>query len=191
MKVCIFASSSDMIAQRYADDACSLGRELGLAGHEIVYGGGGTGLMGKLADAALEAGGKVTGVIPQFMQDEGWGHLSATSMIMTPDMHSRKERMFSLSDAIVALPGGIGTLEELTEAITLKQLGLFNGAIVILNTLNFYNELLQLLDKMIEGNFMRQQHRTIWSITDTPKGTVEELSRYVGWIPDPRSIAKI
>lgn len=191
MKICIFASSSSLLHEMYGDEAVALGKLIAQSGDEIIYGGGGIGLMGKIADAVLGEGGRVTGVIPQFMQDEGWGHATVTEMIVTEDMHSRKQTMFLQSGAVVALPGGIGTLEELTEAITLKQLGLYNGAIVILNTLGFYDLFLSMLDKMIAENFLRPQHHDIWSVASTPEEVISHIKSYGGWIPNPRGIAKI
>ncbi|MBW6501825.1 MAG: TIGR00730 family Rossman fold protein, partial [Bacteroidales bacterium] len=146
MRICVFAASSSRIDTRYAEAASELGGLLANAQIGIIYGGGGFGLMGKLADAVLANGGNVTGVIPSFMNDEGWGHTAVQEMIVTADMGERKRRMFSMADAVVALPGGIGTLEELTEAITLKQLGLFRGPVIILNTLDFYRHLIEFLD---------------------------------------------
>jgi uncharacterized protein (TIGR00730 family) len=191
MKICVFASSSSMLHDYYSIDAESLGNLIAVNGDEIVYGGGGIGLMGRVADAAIASGGKVTGVIPQFMQEEGWGHNGISEMIVTADMHTRKQTMFMHSDAIVALPGGIGTLEELTEAITLKQLGLFSGPVVILNTLGFYDLFLSMLTKMIEENFLRPQHKEIWSVASTPGEVITQIRNYTGWIPNPRGIAKI
>jgi uncharacterized protein (TIGR00730 family) len=131
MTICVFASSSSRINSGYAAAASSLGSLLARANMDVVYGGGGIGLMGKLADAVLENGGTITGVLPSFMKEEGWDHSSVSSMIITPDMGERKKQMFAMADGVVALPGGVGTLEELTEAITLKQLGLFHGPIII------------------------------------------------------------
>jgi uncharacterized protein (TIGR00730 family) len=175
----------------YGNEAAELGRLIASDNSEVVYGGGGIGLMGKVADAALLAGGRVVGVIPEFMQTEGWGHKTVTEMIITEDMHTRKKTMFSMADAIVALPGGIGTLEELTEAITLKQLGIYNGPIVILNTLGFYDLFLQMLEKMVHENFLRTQHREIWSVAGTPSEVLTHIKNYGGWISNPRGIAKI
>ena len=115
--------------------------------------------MGKLADAVIENKGRITGVIPSFMKDEGWDHSDVNEMIVTRDMGERKKQMFAMADAVVALPGGVGTLEELTEAITLKQLGLFKGPIIILNTLNFYKSLIEFLEHMVAGNFLRYEHK--------------------------------
>ena len=191
MTVCIFASSSSRINRVYSEAASELGALLANEGMEVVFGGGGIGLMGKLADSVLKNNGRITGVIPGFMKDEGWDHKGVTEMIITADMGERKKRMFALADAVVALPGGVGTLEELTEAITLKQLGLFKGSIVILNTLDFYKSLIEFLDHMIEGQFLRFEHKGMWQVASTPSEVMKYLSLNESWIHDPRSIAKI
>ena len=191
MTVCIFASSSSRINSEYATAASELGILLARAGMDVVYGGGGIGLMGMLADSVLKTGGRITGVIPGFMKEEGWDHPQVSEMIITPDMGERKRQMFARADAVVALPGGVGTLEELTEAITLKQLGLFKGSVIILNTLNFYNSLIEFLDHMIEGNFLRYEHKGMWQIAATPVEVMDYLAKNEVWIHDPRSIAKI
>jgi uncharacterized protein (TIGR00730 family) len=191
MKICVFASSSSLINDKYASAAVRLGFLLAREKMEVIFGGGGIGLMGKLADSVLENGGKITGVIPSFMKDEGWDHTHVNEMIITSDMGERKKTMFSMAEGIVALPGGVGTLEELTEAITLKQLGLFKGPIVILNSLGFYNSLVEFLDHMISGHFLRYQHKGMWEIADTPEEVMEYLTKNEEWIRDPRSIAKI
>ena len=191
MNVCVFAASSSRIDSIYADAASELGSLLAEAGMNIIYGGGGIGLMGKLADAALEKGGTITGVIPEFMKAEGWGHEKVTEMIVTADMGERKKWMFDRADAVVALPGGIGTLEELTEAITLKQLGLYKGPIIILNISDFYKSLIDFLEQMISGHFLRHEHKDIWVIVDTPSEAIKALNNYKGWLEDPRRIARI
>ena len=175
----------------YVQAAAELGSLLARSGMNVVYGGGGIGLMGKLADAVIENGGTITGVIPSFMKDEGWGHPHVNEMIVTPDMGERKKKMFAMADAVVALPGGVGTLEELTEAITLKQLGLFKGPVIILNTLNFYKSFIDFLEQMISGNFLRVEHKGIWEIANTPEEVLIALSNNKGWLDDPRRIAKI
>ena len=191
MTICIFASSSSRIDNEYAIAASRLGTLLALAKLNVVYGGGGIGLMGKLADAVLENGGKITGVIPSFMKDEGWDHSAVNEMIITSDMGERKKRMFELADAVVALPGGVGTLEELTEAMTLKQLGLFKGPIIILNTLNFYKSFIDFMEHMIAGNFLRYEHKGMWEVAGTVEDVMDLLGKKNGWHHDPRSIAKI
>jgi uncharacterized protein (TIGR00730 family) len=191
MTVCVFASSSSRIDKRYAEAAAELGRLFARARMNVIYGGGGIGLMGVMADAVIENNGSITGVIPSFMNDEGWGNPRIKDMIVTTDMGDRKKNMFARADAVVALPGGIGTLEELTEAITLKQLGLFKGPVVILNTLNFYRSFIDFLEHMVVGNFLRREHKGMWVIADTPKDVIVALSNDKGWIDDPRKIAKI
>jgi uncharacterized protein (TIGR00730 family) len=191
MTICVFASSSSRINNEYAIAASSLGLLLAKAKMNVVYGGGGIGLMGKLADAVLDNGGTITGVIPSFMKDEGWDHSSVNEMIITADMGERKKQMFAMANAVVALPGGVGTLEELTEAITLKQLGLYKGPIILLNTLNFYKSLIDFLEHMVSGNFLRYEHKGMWEIASTPEDVMDLLSKNADWHSDPRSIAKI
>ena len=191
MTICVFASSSSRINHEYSIAASNLGALLAQEGMDVVFGGGGIGLMGKLADAILKNGGTITGVIPSFMKDEGWDHTEIGEMIVTPDMGERKKRMFEMADAIVALPGGVGTLEELTEALTLKQLGLFRGPIIILNTLNYYKSLIDFLEHMISSNFLRYEHKGMWQIAYTPEEVMIHLKTNDLWITDPRSIARI
>jgi uncharacterized protein (TIGR00730 family) len=191
MRICVFASSSSRIDNEYAVAATNLGYLLARAGMDVVYGGGGIGLMGKLADAVIDGGGKITGVIPSFMKDEGWDHASVSEMILTVDMGERKKQMFAMADAIVALPGGVGTLEELTEAMTLKQLGIYKGPIIMLNTLNFYKSLIDFLEHMVAGNFLRYEHKGMWEIAETVEDVMTLLSKNDSWHPDPRSFARI
>lgn len=191
MTICVFASSSSRIDSEYAAAAASLGKQLAQAKLNVVYGGGGIGLMGKLADAVIENGGTITGVIPSFMIEEGWDHSGLSEMIVTSDMGERKKQMFEMADAIVALPGGVGTLEELTEAMTLKQLGLYKGPIIILNTLNFYKSLIDFLGHMVSGNFLRYEHKGMWEVAESVKEVMAILARNESWLHDPRSIAKI
>jgi len=191
MTICVFASSSSRIDNEYAVTATSLGKLLAQAGIDVVYGGGGIGLMGRLADSVLANGGKITGVIPGFMKEEGWDHPSVSEMIITSDMGERKKRMFQLADAVVALPGGVGTLEELTEAMTLKQLGLYQGPIIILNTMNFYKSFIEFLEHMVSGNFLRYEHKGMWEIAGTVEEVMVLLNKKDSWHHDPRSIARI
>jgi hypothetical protein len=191
MNVCVFAASSSRINEEYALAASELGALLAEAGMHILYGGGGIGLMGKLADAALKKGGSITGVIPDFMVKEGWSHELVSDMVVTPDMGERKRWLFDKTDAVIVLPGGIGTLDELTEAITLKQLGLYKGPIIILNTSGFYKTFIEFIDQLVEGHFLRLEHKDIWDIVNTPKEAIDALISYKGWLEDPRRIARI
>lgn len=191
MRVCVFAASSSRIDPAYGVTAASLGRCFAAEKVHGVYGGGGIGLMGIFADAMLAAGGEITGVIPGFMTDEGWGHNGVSNMIVTADMSERKKTIFAMSDAAVALPGGVGTLEELTEVITLKQLGLFNKPIIIVNVNGFYDHLIEFFEHMIRGNFMRLEHKDIWQIVTTAEEVVPAILHYTGWLADPKVIARI
>ena len=191
MKVCIFAASSSRIDGKYREAASELGTLLAKSRFGVVYGGGGIGLMGTLADAVIAGGGEITGVIPSFMKKEGWGHNGLTEMIVTADMGERKNRMFSLSDAVVALPGGVGTLEELTEAITLKQLSLYNGPIIIMNTGGYYDSFLGFIEHMVSSNFMRFEHKGIWEVVDTPEQVIFALNNKDRGNQEWRKIAKI
>ncbi len=180
-RVAVYAASSSQVSSEYIDAAAELGRTLAAEGIEIVYGAGKVGLMGTLADAALDAGGKVTGVIPQFMVDNGWCREKLTNLIVTPDMHTRKEKIVSLADATIALPGGVGTLEELMEIITWKQLGLYANPIVILNTRGYFNPLKEMLERAVEEKFMREIHRNLWSIADTPRQAADLIRNTPQW----------
>ena len=180
-RVAVYAASSSQVSSEYIDAAAELGRTLAAEDIEIVYGAGKVGLMGALADADLDSGGKVTGVIPQFMVDTGWCREKLTNLIVTPDMHTRKEKIVSLADATIALPGGVGTLEELMEIITWKQLGLYADPIVILNTRGYFNPLKEMLERAVEEKFMREIHRNLWSIADTPRQAADLIRNTPQW----------
>jgi len=191
MRVCVFAASSSRIDNAYLQAAGELGTVFAREGVHAVFGGGGIGLMGILADSMIAAGGKITGVIPGFMMDEGWGHAGVSDMIVTADMSERKKAIFAMSDAAVALPGGVGTLEELTEVITLKQLGQFNKPIIIVNVNGFYDHLIEFFEHMFRGNFIRLEHKDIWQIVTTAEEVVPAILNYTGWHADPKVIARI
>jgi uncharacterized protein (TIGR00730 family) len=191
MKVCVFAASSSRIDPAYIKAAGELGTVFAREGVHAVYGGGGIGLMGVFADAMIAGGGFVTGVIPGFMMDEGWGHSGVSDMVVTPDMSERKKTIFAMSDAAVALPGGVGTLEELTEVITLKQLGQFNKPIIIVNVNGFYDHLIEFFEHMYMGNFIRLEHKDIWQIVTTAEEVLPAILNYTGWHADPKVIARI
>lgn len=141
-KVCVFCASSPKVDKKYLHDAELLGFEFARNKIHVIYGGGAVGLMGKLANSVLAGGGMITGIIPEFMKQMKWAHQGIPELIEVKDMHERKNLMIKEVDAVVALPGGVGTLEELTEVITLKQLGQFFAPIIILNTDGFYNHLI-------------------------------------------------
>lgn len=149
MNITVYAASSGQVPDKYIDMARQLGTVMAQAGHTLINGAGRTGLMGATADAVLSAGGKAIGVIPQFMIDQGWQHPGMAQLVVTKDMHERKEIMAERSDACIALPGGVGTLEELLEVITWKQLGIYLKPIVILNVDGYYDALLAQLEKLL------------------------------------------
>lgn len=177
--------------EKYVTAARELGRLLAEGGHTLINGAGRTGLMGACADACLAAGGKAIGVIPQFMVEQGWQHTGMTQLEITPDMHRRKELMADMSDACIALPGGVGTLEELLEIITWKQLGLYLKPIVILNTNGYFNPLLQQLQRAIDECFMREQHANIWHTADTPAEAIETAQTTPLWDKSIRKFAAL
>ena len=171
--ICVYSASSTKIDPIYFEAAEELGKILAQKHINLINGAGCLGLMCRISDAALAAGGTVTGVIPRFMVEQGWQHKGLTEMIEVENMHQRKQKMADLSDAVVALPGGCGTLEELLEIITWKQLGLYLNPIVILNTNGFFDPLLAMLQRAMDENFMRQQHGAIWHVASTPQEAVE------------------
>lgn len=168
MNITVYAASSGQIPEIYHDAATELGTLLARRGHTLINGAGCTGLMGAAIDACMSAGGTSIGVIPQFMIEQEWQHKGMSELIVTPDMHTRKETMASRSDACIACPGGVGTLEELLEVITWKQLGLYLKPIIVLNIDGFYDPLLDLFDRCVRQRFMRPQHRDIWQVAATP-----------------------
>jgi uncharacterized protein (TIGR00730 family) len=189
--VCVYSASSTKIAPVYFAAAEELGRLLAKRGINLINGAGSIGLMAATSNAALQAGGTVTGVIPRFMVEQGWHHLGLTRLVETETMHERKQLMAQMSDAVIALPGGCGTMEELLEIITWKQLGLFLNPIVVLNVDGFYNPLLEMLQRAIDGNFMRPEHGSIWQVASTPEEAVELLYTIPVWNREVRKFAAV
>ena len=189
--VCVYSASSSKIDKVYFEAAGRLGKLLAERRIRLVNGAGSIGLMRSVADAVLENGGEVTGVIPRFMVEQGWHHKGLTRLIETESMHERKQLMADLSDGVIALPGGCGTLEELLEIITWKQLGLYLKPIVILNTNGFYNLLLEMLQQAISQNFMRKEHGNIWHVAQTPEEAVNLLYTTPHWSKEIRKFAAI
>jgi len=180
-KVCVFCASSPGIDRKYFKDAEILAELFVQNNIHVVYGGGGSGLMGQFADTILSKGGKITGIIPVFMKRMNWSHPDVLEMIEVETMHQRKNMMISGVDAVVALPGGVGTLEELTEVITLKQLGQFLAPIIILNTSGYYSHLNEFFQKMMEEKFMRHMHKDIWQIVNTPAEVIPAIKKAPPW----------
>ncbi|MFI4969683.1 MAG: TIGR00730 family Rossman fold protein [Lysobacterales bacterium] len=180
-RICVYAASSAMVAPAFHDAARRLGEELASADCSIVYGGGSLGLMGALADGALSRDGTVIGVLPRFMADLEWGHPGLTRLDLVKDMRERKHRLLTDSDAVVALPGGCGTLEELFEAITLKRLGLYFNPIILLDTNGFYSPLVRFMDGVIAQHFMNPEHAAIWTLVDRPENVLSTIAATPHW----------
>lgn len=189
--VCVYSASSTKIASVYFEAAEKLGSLLAKQHIRLINGAGSIGLMRSVADAVLENGGEVTGVIPHFMVEQNLHHTGLTELIEVTSMHERKQKMANLSDGIIALPGGCGTLEELLEIITWKQLGLYLNPIIILNVNGFFDPLLEMLERAIEENFMRRQHGDIWKVARTPEEAVELLQTTPVWDASIRKFAAI
>ena len=189
--VCVYSASSTKIDPVYFDTAYELGTLLGQQHIRLINGAGNMGLMSAVSDAALAAGGEVTGVIPRFMVEQGWHHTGLTRLVEVESMHERKKMMADLSDAVIALPGGCGTLEELLEIITWKQLGLYLNPVVILNVKGYFDPLLAMLQRAVEENFMRTQHGSIWHVAKTVREAVELVHTVPLWDVSIRKFAAI
>lgn len=191
MKIAVYCASSTKIHPDFFEAASQLGRELARRDLELVNGAGRMGLMAATSDACLAEGGRVTGVIPSFMVEQGWHHTSLTHLIETSDMHQRKKTIANISDGCIALPGGCGTLEELLEVITWKQLGLYLKPIVILNIRGYYDPLLEQLQRGIDEHFMGARHAEIWRVATTPEEAVDLVLSTPLWDASVRKFAAI
>ncbi|HVC30583.1 MAG TPA: TIGR00730 family Rossman fold protein [Steroidobacteraceae bacterium] len=187
--VCVYCASSQAAPAEYREAAFRLGEAL--AGHDIsvIYGGGARGSMGALADGALSKGGRVIGILPRFMADLEWGHPGISELRLVEDMRTRKHLMLTGAQAAVALPGGCGTFEELLEAITLKRLGLFLGPIVLVNTRDYFQPLLQMLTRAVEERFMDSRHPLMWQVVAQPEEVPAALERAPAWTVEFRNFA--
>ncbi len=189
--ICVYCASSSKIDSKYVETAKRLGSLLAENNMQLVYGGGSVGLMGILADSVLDKGGKVTGIIPKFMVEAEWQHDGLTKLILTETMHERKEKMAAMSNAVVALPGGCGTLEELLEVITWKQLGIYRNPIIIVNVDGYYNNLLAQFQQAADELFMRPQHLDMWTVVETADEVLEAIKNSKPMVEDLRQYAKI
>jgi uncharacterized protein (TIGR00730 family) len=177
-RICVFAGSSRGARAEYAQAAQELARALVERGIDVVYGGGKVGMMGVLADATLAAGGQVIGVIPKALLEKEVAHGGLTELRVVASMHERKAMMAELSDAFIALPGGLGTLEEFFEVLTWAQLGLHPKACGLLNVSGYYDRLLEFLDLTVEERFVRSQHRALVLTATSPAELLERLAAY-------------
>ncbi|AMR68268.1 LOG family protein [Aquipseudomonas alcaligenes] len=178
--VCVFCGASPGARPIYHEAAAQLGRHIAERGLTLVYGGGAVGLMGVVADAALAAGGEVIGIIPQSLERAEIGHKGLTRLEVVAGMHARKARMAELADAFIALPGGLGTLEELFEVWTWGQLGYHAKPLGLLEVDGFYARLTDFLDHLVAERFVREQHRAILQVSASP---AELLARMDAWQP--------
>ena len=175
MKICLFGASTSRLDPVYFQESERMGCLIAEAGHTVVFGGGADGLMGACARGAKAAGGKIVGIAPRMFNEPGILLPECDELILTDTMAARKETMFSESEAFLALPGGIGTMDEFFEAITLRQLGLLQGTIVLLNTLGFYTPLVAYLGQMAEQGFMSRNCLKLVHLCDTPEDALEAL----------------
>jgi hypothetical protein len=181
MRICVYCASSPVVDKKYFDATEKLGKEFLRQNVDVVFGGGAKGLMGKLADTVIAGGGKIKGIMPKFMDDVEWGHKGVSDFIYTNTMHERKAKFLEDVDALVALPGGSGTLEELLEAITLKRLGLFLKPIVILNTDGYYDPLIVMLERCVSENFMNAIHLQMWKFVSSPEEVIPAIINSTQW----------
>ncbi len=180
-QVCVYCASSALTPQKYLDATDVLAKALVAAKINVVFGGGSTGLMGRLADSVLALGGSITGIMPQFMKEIEWAHTQVDQMHLVADMHERKKKFLEGTDALIALPGGTGTLEELVEAITLKKLGFYPHPIVILNLEGFYDPLLLLFERMTEEKFMSTAHQNLYTVVTEADDILPAIYRTPLW----------
>ncbi|WP_020410430.1 TIGR00730 family Rossman fold protein [Hahella ganghwensis] len=178
MKVAVFCGSGHGRLPVYAEQAVRLGTLLAESGAELVFGGGHVGLMGTIADAVLNAGGKVTGVIPTALRDREIAHPGLTSLFVVKDMHERKAKMSAIADAFVAMPGGAGTMEEIFEAWTWAMLGYHHKPCAFLNVNGYYDKLIDFIDHMVGESFMRERYRDMLIIENDPEQLLQSLRAY-------------
>jgi len=191
LRVTVYCGSSRQCAPAYLEAAGRLGRELARERATLVYGGGAVGVMGALADGALDEGGRVIGVLPRFMKELEWGHSRLSELHVVRDLHERKRRMLEGANAVVALPGGSGTFEELLEAITWKRLALYLGPIVLLNTLSFFDRLVSALEHSIAERFMDPRHGEMWTVVAEPEDVVRAIHAAPPWHPEALKFASL
>lgn len=188
MRICIFGASGRELDARYYAEAEAVGRLIGENGDSIVFGGGAEGLMGACARGVSTAGGDIVGIAPRFFDEPGILYDKCSRMIFTETMRERKQRMQEESDACIVLPGGIGTLEEFFEILTLKQLGRDDRAIVLLNTLGAFDAMLRMLEELAERRFMSKNCLELYFVAGTPEQAMEYLA---GYVPQKGSIRRL
>ncbi len=176
LKICVYMASRIGARPQYSAAAAEVGTWIGSQGHGLVYGGGQVGLMGVVADAVLAAGGEVTGIITQHLYDQEVAHQTVTELVVVDDMPTRKREMFQRSDAFLVLPGGVGTLEELTEVWCWSSLSLHSKPIGLLNCDGYYDGLLTFLERSIDDGLMGELHRELLEVSDNPIALLTSLA---------------
>ncbi len=179
--VTVFCASSKKSSKKYFEAALGIADVLLDNNIAVVYGGGAVGLMGCLADRFIEKGGTIRGIIPDFMVKVEWSHPLVHDMIIVCDMHERKKLLIRNTDAVIALPGGTGTLEELMEVLSLKRLGKFHKPVILVNTNGFYNKLIDFFEKMVEENFLRREHLDAYRVIMTPSELIQAINDSPAW----------
>ena len=176
--VCVYCGSSSGHEPRFRDAAKGLGALLAAQGTRLVYGGGNVGLMAILADACLIGGGEVTGVITEPLREREVAHLGLTELVIVQTMHQRKQRMVDLADGFIALPGAIGTLDELFETYTWRQLGIHDKPVALLNILGYFDPILRMLDRMVEGGFLKSEHKDELLVGEDPFELLQRMRAF-------------
>ena len=184
MRITVYCSSSSHLADIYFKKTRELAQLFLVENAHVIYGGGSVGLMGCMADEYIKSQGKITGVIPQFMVDVEWAHPGVSDMIITKTMHERISKFKELADAIVVLPGGTGTFEELFEALTMKRLGKFLKPIVVLNINGYFDPLRKQLQKSFDESFMHKSYKEMYSIVDKPEKVLPAIRNANSWSPN-------
>ncbi len=181
MQVCVYCASSGRIHPEYFEATSRLAQLLVEHNVNVVFGGGSSGLMGQLADSVLAAGGQIKGIMPEFMNEVEWGHKGVSDFVYTQSMHERKAKFLEGTDALIALPGGPGTFEELLEALTLKKLAQFTKPIVILNTRGYFNAFHQMMQQAVAEHFMADELKFLYTIVDTPQEVLPAIHNAQAW----------
>ena len=179
LSICVYSSSSNRIAEAYFAAARELGRLMGERGHTLVFGGGNIGLMNAMAVEVQAAGGRVVGVIPLALRENNWCLESSDELITTDGLRDRKAVMEERADAFIAMPGGFGTLEELLEIVTLKQLRYHRKAVVVLNVAGYYDALLEQFERMFAEGFAKRKFRELYHVTPDPAAALDYIERYM------------
>ncbi len=174
--LCIYCGASQDVDPRHLETADELGRTAATKAIDLVYGGGHSGMMGAAADGALSAGGRVIGIIPEHLKDREAAHSGVTEMVVVDSMHVRKQKMFERSDAFCVLPGGLGTLDETFEIITWKQLGLHDKPIVLLNLYGFWDPLMEMIGRQVEGGYLHNDPASLFALADDVEGVFSAIA---------------